>query len=462
MENYNLFSKAIESAVATFKSWDQSQPIKLVSHLDADGISASAIVINLLKLENRKYSITILPQLAKEDILQLKGENFNNYIFADLGSGILDNIQDILTDKNVLILDHHEPVQCELPENITHINPHLFDIDGSKEISGAGVSYLFTEKANPLAKNMAHIAIIGAIGDIQEDNGFMHLKNKILKQAIENETIKVKKGLRMFGMQTKPLHKVLEYSNNPHIPGVSGNESGTIQFLTQLGIDPKKGSGWKKMIHLTDDEMRRLVTGIIMKRLGEINPEDVLGNIYLLPKEKEESPTKDAREFATLLNACGRMNRASCGIGTCLGILKDRRMAMQTLADYKKEIVQARIWYENNPDIIKGKNFIIINAKDQIRHTIIGTLASIISKSNELDKVYIMSLARTDKDTTKVSIRTNIEEEDLDLRDIVKKITTKVGGEAGGHMQAAGALIPAEAEADFINTAKEVFKQLQK
>ena len=136
-----------------------------------------------------------------------------------------------------------------------------------------------------------------------------------------------------------------------------------------------------------------------MKRLNETKPEDVLGQIYILPEEKEESPTRDAREFATLLNACGRMEKASFGIGACLGIKKDKQKAFQTLLEYKKEIVNAINWYadsKNNSTIIKGKRFIIINAQDKISPNIIGTLASIVAKSNELEEnTYIMSLAQS-------------------------------------------------------------------
>lgn len=464
MIKYSEFDLAIQKAVAKFKSWDKSQSIRLISHLDADGISASAILTNLLNLENRKYTISILQQLTKDDILKMSKETDKYFIFSDLGSGQLKDINTFLKDKDIIILDHHEIPETEIPENVTHINPHSFEIDGSKEISGAGVAYLFTEKVNPESEKLAHIAIIGAIGDVQEENGFLHLNNQILQKALKQETIRTKKGLRVFGRQTRPIHKVLEYSSDPHIPGVSGSESGAIQFLHHLGINPKKSNDWKKMIDLNEDEMKKLVTGIIMKRLGEVNPEDVIGEIYTLPNEKRQSPTRDAREFATLLNACGRMNRASCGIGTCLGIEKDIKMALQTSADYKKEIVFAINWYEENKDnpekIIKGNNYIIINAKNEIRNTIIGTLASIISKGNDIqENTYIMSLARMEK-STKVSLRsTKTDNENLDLREIVKKITEIVGGEAGGHMQAAGALIPIEKEAEFIQEAQKVLEQ---
>jgi RecJ-like exonuclease len=464
MDKYKSFQDSIKTAVDKFRSWDKDKIIRIISHLDADGISASAILINLLNKENRKYSISIVPQLNREKIIELSKESYPYFIFSDLGSGQIKDLNELL-NKEIIVLDHHKLDDSKANKNITHVNPHLQGIDGSKEISGAGVTYLFAVEINKSNKELAHIAVIGAIGDVQEEKGnFLKLNKQILEDAINNKTIKVKKGLRLFGIQTKPLHKVLEYSTDPYIPGVSGSESGAIQFLHQIGIEPKKGNNWKKIVHLTDDEMKKLVTGIIMKRLNETSPEDVLGNIYILPNEKQESPTRDAREYATLLNACGRMEKASFGIGACLGIKKDIQRALQTLSEYKKEIVTAINWYhenKNSKDILHDNGLLIINAKDNISSTIIGTLASIISKSNNLKKnTYILSLARTLEGTTKVSLRVSSNNEDIDLRNILKEIVKSAGGEAGGHQYAAGALVDTEKEEKFIETAKQILKNL--
>ena len=77
----------------------------------------------------------------------------------------------------------------------------------------------------------------------------MRLNNEILETAVKHRKIKVEKGLRLFGVHTKPIHKVLEYSTDPYIPGISGNESGAIQFLHQIGIEPKNGNKWKKIFY---------------------------------------------------------------------------------------------------------------------------------------------------------------------------------------------------------------------
>jgi len=459
--SYKQFQESIQEAAQKFTALDRNQKIRVISHLDADGICSCAILLRALQEDNRAHSISIVQQINEEVLTTLAKEDYTIYVFTDLGSGQLDLINTKLKDKTVFILDHHELVDLEPSENITQVNPHLHGIDGGVEISGAGVVFLFTHALNN-KKDMAHIALVGAIGDIQEKEGFQKLNRDILQMAIDEGTIEVTKGLRVYGRQTRPLHKMLEYCSDPRIPGVSGSESGAIQFLHSLGIDPQKENGWRKMIHLTEDETQKLIVGIIMKRANEENPEDVLGNIYTLKNEEEEKPFRDAKEFATLLNSCGRLDKASVGIGCCLGYGEAKKKALATSADYKKHIVKAMRWYEGTEDIIKGDGYIIMNAKENILVSMIGTIASMISKSNDIKKrTFIMSLARniTD-DTTKVSLRVSGDHDDLDLRETVSTIAAPIeGAEAGGHKAAAGAVIPTSQEEEFIQEAKRVLKE---
>ncbi|MAG08218.1 hypothetical protein CMO89_01990 [Candidatus Woesearchaeota archaeon] len=463
MDKYELFREHLRESAKEFRKIDKNGAVRVVSHLDCDGICACSILIKLLTSENRRYSISIVQQLSEEVLEELSKEDYNTFIFTDLGSAYFNSIKKLFHNKNFFILDHHEIEDKQASPY--HINPNLFGIDGGKEISGAGVVYLF---CSSLDKNidMAHIAVIGAIGDVQEENGFQRLNRDILDIAVSGKKIEVKKGLRIFGAQTKPIHKVLEYCSDPYIPGVTGSESGVIQFLDQVGINPKTEKGWRKLIHLTEDEMKKLVTAIILKRSAEKNPEDVLGNVYTLIEEDKECPLRDAKEFSTLLNSCGRLNKASLGIGVCLNEEKSKRKAINNLNEYKKEIVKALKWHTENKDsdcIFKEKGLMIINAKDNIMPSMIGTIASILSRSNNIEEgTYIMSLARTEENTVKVSLRiasmSNIE--DVDLRQIITEIIKKVGcGDSGGHPQAAGAIIPSEKEEEFIKIAKNMLRK---
>ena len=90
--------------------------------------------------------------------------------------------------------------------------------------------------------------------------------------------------------------------------------------------------------------------------------------------------------------------------------------------------------------------------------TMIGTLASIVAKSNQLAPgTFVLSLARAPDDFTKVSLRMAGEKQakgEFNLMELLTAIAAKVGGQAGGHHQAAGAIIRTDKEEEFIKLAR--------
>ncbi len=491
MDKYEYFKLGIKKAVEEFNKIDKNETVRIVSHLDCDGICSASILVKALGNENRNYTVSIVQQLNARVMRELNDEDYKCIFFTDLGSSQVRHVREIFKDKKVFVLDHHElDTNDEISEkiigsnydnelainavnyyeNVVHINPVLFGIDGGREICGAGVTYLFAKALSEKNRELAHIAVIGAIGEVQEDNGFLRLNNEILQEAVEQGKVVVKKGLKFFGMQTKPLHKVLEHSNDPYIPGVSGSESSAIQWLHSIGIDPKIGNEWRRGMHLSEEDLRKLSTGIILQRMNRHeDAEDIFGNVYVLTEEKEGSPFRDAKEFATLLNSCGRLNKASLGIGACLGDSKAKKMALDNLVAYRKELLKAINWFKSsqnsdNGSIVKGNGYIIINAEDNILSTITGTLASIVARSNEFKEgTVIISMAQTRENTTKVSTRIagSRKKDGIDLSAIINMIISSIEeASSGGHYQAAGAVIPTEKEQEFIENAKNVLDRV--
>ncbi len=459
LTQFKEFKDLVSSAVEEFGKIGKHEPIRLISHLDCDGITSCSIIVKALSRENRRYSITITQHIDEQFIEQLAREDYKNVVFTDIGSGQFSIIAEKLSNKKIIILDHHELDRIWQAENIAHVNPHLAGLDGSREICGAGVSYLFAKGLNAENKDMAHIAVIGSIGDMQEDSGnFRTLNAEILQDAVTCRKMKVITGLRVFGSQTRPLHVVLAHHTEHLIPGITGSEWGAISLLQNIGINPKNGSQWIKLTDLSDEQLKTLITEIIILRMQEQKPEAVIGPVYILPDEKKDSSFRDAREFSTLLNACGRLGKASLGIGSCLNDKKSKEKAIRLMEDYRREIVNAMNWYkesENSESITKGARYVIINAEDNVRATIIGTLASIISKAHSTSLgTYLLSMARLGNGSTKVSLRIANKTKNVDLMPLITEITNSVGGKCGGHRDAAGAIIKTEKEKEFVENAK--------
>ncbi|MAF51234.1 MAG: hypothetical protein CMH64_04040 [Nanoarchaeota archaeon] len=443
---------------ATVKFSEIKTPIHVISHLDTDGLTAAAIMVKTLTKLNKTFSLSIVRQMTKQFLNELKNESYENYIFLDLGSENLKDIDEVLKNRKIFILDHH--LIHEHENNFYHLNPYLHNLDGSKEVSGAGVTYLFSKALDHQNKDLAYLALMGAIGDKQEaKEGFQGLNKEILKDSLDLNKIEIKTGLRMFDSQTKPLYQVLQFSTDPYLPGITGSENSSIGFLEEIGIEKNR-----KLIHLSEEELKKLTSSIIIKRMGsEDDPKDILGNIYLLKDQDESSPIKDLKEFSTLLNSCGRLNKPSLGIGTCLNDEKSFELAIDLLTNYKTELINSLNWFyqnKNSSSVKEIPGLTIINAEGNIRDTVIGNVTSIIGRSNAYPPdTILISLAHTLEGDTKISIRASGNKAPLiNLREKLNKITQKLGYESGGHSFAAGSLMPQEKEQEFINLALESIK----
>lgn len=456
------FLNYVREAVDVFKKDKDNKPIRVISNIDSDGITAASILVSSFKRENISCVVTIVKQLTEPFLNSLSKEDYSTYFFLDVGAGYLNIICKKLNKRRIFVLDHHYPdTFASSGACFIHLNPHLHNIDGTKEISAAGISYFFSKELNSKNKDLAYLAIIGAIGDMQEHKGFMGLNSEILKDAVENKSIQVKKDLRFFGAHTKPIYKVLEYSTNPYIPGVTGNEKGAIQFLKDAGINPKNGSNFRWISDLSKKDLEFLLAKISQYKYGEAMDTNIIGSVYLVNKENKTFPTHDAVEFSTLLNACGKMGNPSLGVAVCIGDSKLKEKAFLLLIQYHNEIIECLNWFyrqKNSGKVIEKESYVIINAENFVRDGLIGTLTSMLSKSNIYPEgTILIGLANMLSDEVKISCRVcGFKDSGLDLRKIVKDVIKKTGGNGGGHRLAAGAVIPQEKEQLFLKYCMQI------
>ncbi|RLJ10132.1 MAG: hypothetical protein DRP15_01060 [Candidatus Aenigmatarchaeota archaeon] len=445
--------------------------IRVVSHYDADGICSASIILKMLMREDKPFHLSIINQLTEEYIRKLGEEGNQFIIFTDLGSGHVEDIQKYLLDEKsiVVICDHHEiqgDIRPENKERFFLINPIKLGIDGN--ISGSGVTYLFARAVSSENVDLSELAVIGAVGDaqtgsIEENWGLSGLNREILKDAQISGKIKVETGLRLWGRYTRPIHKALEYSVDPYIPGISGSESASVHLLQEIGIELKKGDEWRTLSDLTNEEQRKLATAIIKERIrnNEENPEWIFGDIYELVDRTQEF--RDASEFATMLNSCGKMDKGYLGVMLCLNISEVFDEVREVLLNYRREIGRILSWIENNKDIIKETDHAVyILGRENIPEHLISNVASILYKSGMFsEKKPMFALSYTEDGRIKVSARASdfLINNGLSLQEIITKIINEMGGEGGGHKGAAGAFISRENESRFIEMVERILKR---
>ena len=457
--------KGLSDACKRIHGLDKSSSVLCVSHDDADGLTAGAIVYQALLREGFTPHLRCIKRLDLEFIQGVSSEEWSMFIFSDTGSGQLENFgKHLLEDRQIIILDHHETTDYTHP-NLTHVNPHLSGVDGAREVSGAGVSYFFARELNKANKNLAHLALIGALGDVQDGQGGFSGPNKeIAADAVAGGLVLIEKDMRFFGRQTRPLYKAIEYTTEPFIPSLSGNESAVVQFLSDLGIDAKKNDKETRLIDLTDDEKKKLTTAIILKmiesKIDVKTAESIVGDTYTILSEKEGTILRDAKEFTSLLNACGRYEKYGVGVGICLGDRGDALdSAKSLLKEHKRYISSCYEWINKNMDsLVDVGEVYSIHAHGELSDTVVGSVASMIVNSQLLNPVKpVIAFADSD-DEVKVSGRATKElvDKGLNLGHAMLYAAEKAGGEGGGHDIAAGAQVAHGREEEFAKHINDI------
>lgn len=473
----------------------EASSVLVVSHIDADGLSSAGIATAALERAGIKTETMFANQLDEDALDRIAARDEETVLFTDFGSGQLDKIVEHEANGafTALIADHHQPADIDTR---FHLNPLLEGIDGASELSGAGTAYalaraLETENSSQHAHNrdLAALAVVGAVGDRQLRDGELVGANKqIVAEGVEVGVLHKRTDIAFYGKQTRPLPKLLEYADDVRIPGLTGDEQGATEFLSNLdsgtdaNLDLRERGEWRRWVDLRRIDQQQLMSAIVqhaIKRgVSHKAIDNLIGMSYLLPKEPKGTELRDASEFSTLLNSTARYDRAEIGFAVARG---DRDIALhhaRELRSNHKRRLSEGLGLVKREGVTCEEYVQWFDAGDRIRDTIVGIVAGMAlgSEGVSADRPIIAFATKTDADATttassetgesaerKVSARgTNqLVQQGLDLAVVMREAAEAVGGGGGGHDVAAGATIPAGCEISFIESADQlVAKQL--
>jgi RecJ-like exonuclease len=443
------------------------------SHLDADGVAAAGIIGKALFRLDARFRIRVTQWIDEKIIGEIMSDKPQLVILTDFGSGYVDLLNEKVPDFKVLILDHHQITGNARNDNFVQVNPHLHGIDGATDVSGSGVAYFVAKAVSAENVDSAPIALVGALGDIQDkydQRKLGGLNKKIVEDAVSANLVKVEKDLTFFGRETRPIHKTLANTTSPFIPGISGDESESVAFLNSLGIKLKEGEKWRALRDLTDDEKQRLCSALadyLLSKGLHFEVANLIGHVYVLTNEEPWTPLRDAREFSLVLNSTGRMDRASLGIAVCMG---DRGAALEeankVLEDYRKNINKYLGWVMEKPERMKElENIYVVYGENFINEKIIGTVSSILATSLPNSEKPLIAYANIEAEgVAKFSARTTdiVVHKGVNLGEVMRVAAEKCAGKGGGHNIAAGGQVQIDKVEDFINIVNDlVGKQLK-
>jgi single-stranded-DNA-specific exonuclease len=473
-----------DRAIACAEHLDGAERVLLASHIDADGLTSAAIAAEALSRASIAFETVFEKQLDADAIARIAETEFDTVLFTDFGSGQLGAIADheAAGAFTPVIADHHQPADDETE---FHLNPLLEGINGATELSGAGTTYVLAralggsealrasgrasgaERSDePRAENrdLAALAVVGAVGDMQDSSGeLVGANSNIVAEGVAAGVLAETTDLALYGKQSRPLPKLLEYANDVRIPGISGSERGAIGFLSDLDIDLESDEGWRRWVDLTSDERQTVASALLQRAVARGVPaariDDLVGTTYTLTGEQEGTELRDASEFSTLLNATARYERADVGLAVCRG---DRGAALEEartlLTNHRKNLATGLDWVQRE-GVTQGEHVQWFDAGERIRETIVGIVAGMALGTDELrgDRPVIAFAAKNDAES-KVSARGThrLVRSGLDLSAVMGEVARALGGDGGGHDVAAGATIPSGQEEKFIERADAV------
>jgi len=461
------------AATACAERLCRADGVLLASHIDADGLTSAAIASRALERAAVPHDVVFKKQLDEAELASLAAREYDTVLFTDFGSGQLDVIatHERAGDFEPVIADHHQPADATTEY---HLNPLLVGIDGASALSGAGASYVLARALAETSpggadgdcgnRDLAALAVVGAVGDMQAVDGELVGANRaIVEEGIEAGVLAEGTDLALYGKQTRPLPKLLEYASEVRIPGISNDEQGAIDFLSGLDIPLRPDGEWRRWVDLTDDERRTVASALLQRALRRGVPAEkaqrLVGTTYTLEAEPRGTELRDASEFSTLLNATARYERADVGLAVCLG---DRdgalERAQQLLADHRRNL-SAGLTQVKSGGVRRETNVQWFDAGEEIRETIVGIVAGMALGVEGVDPDRpIVAFAHKNDEETKVSARGTgpLVGRGLDLSAAMREAAREVGGDGGGHDIAAGATVPAGKERAFVEAVDTI------
>jgi single-stranded-DNA-specific exonuclease len=431
----------------------------VVTHIDADGLCSGSVIFASLMRKGVNAILRTVPDLDPRTISELEAQGYDFYIFVDLASTLIPQLESAFKGR-YLVIDHHQLLESDA-ENPSVVNAWAFGYDGGKEACSSSMAYFFALSLDTLNDDLSPLAVVGALADRQDSGpgrSLTGLNRLAAEDAQSRGLLAIAKDLMFTGRETRPIHEAIALTSSPYLKGLTGSKDAVLALLHQSGLLLKDGGAWRTISSLAPDEKMK-VTEVIAGALGQEEGAteaiaSLVGEAYTFEFEDSFTPLRDAREFGTLLNACGRMGATGTGISVCLG---DRsaalRAAMQTLSDYRSGINKALEGLASEPSRTERHgSLVLVNGEGLVDEKLLGPVISILTSSPEYKTKVVVGRAASKNSDLKISSRVGDDfKGTVNLGLIMREAAEAVKGVGGGHAMAAGAKIPSSQASAFAN-----------
>jgi len=153
----------------------------------------------------------------------------------------------------------------------------------------------------------------------------------LVKQAIDENLLEKRGGIRLFGYSFLPLDEVLLLSTRPYIQGISGDQKMCDAFLRETDVPITKLR--TPMSSLSNSEIQHFIqylTSILLEKVGPSIISHTFGTDYILTRENESGPLRYLSGLETIANTVWARQELGAAMSIWIG---DRGRALRTVID---------------------------------------------------------------------------------------------------------------------------------
>lgn len=413
--------------------------VRIFCHYDPDGTTSAAILARALMRRGKRFHATMSHAFDRAALDRLKQEENELLIVSDMGSAQLDLIEQLPGPS--IVLDHHKPLRDS--ERVGHVNPHLFGVDGAREMCGATTTWLFALALDEGNWDLAGIALAGAIGDKQAVGGLAGVNARLFGEAIARKILTPERSIALPDM---PLAQAVAGSTTPYFRGLGGRPEAAEAFLRSAGVDPSAG------VRQLDAAGRRKLASVLATRLLRQGVAAEALDVLVEDRYWIEPDQMYAHELEAIVNGCDRLEQEGLGMAVCLGDREALAKAEALRGAYDRKVLGHLVRLESE-GLFAKKRVQFFYCEEP---TLAGSVAGIGMQFLFDPSKATLGLSVMDG-TTKVSARGTRSQvaAGLDLGAALREAAGAVGGTGGGHDIASGATIPKGKEDKFIALVDE-------
>ncbi len=177
------FLAEIRKGIGLLKSGGRQ--VALVHHNDADGLTSAAILQTALTRAGFSVHRICIERVHPPIVARIHAQFDATIFYVDLGGQAAPVISEANQGRRTtLILDHHHPHKPTDPK-VLNMATEFFGLSGDMDISASTAAYLFALELDGVNRDLAYVAVLGAVGDEHDREGKLIKENReALQDAI--------------------------------------------------------------------------------------------------------------------------------------------------------------------------------------------------------------------------------------------------------------------------------------